>query len=117
MLMWHRRLWLIDHGATLYFHHAPGWESDATRPKDSFPMIRHHVLLHRAGLLAAIDQELARALDPDLLATIAGWIPEDWLVDGAPGRDVDQARAAYARYLRERIEAPRAFVEEAARAR
>jgi hypothetical protein len=116
MLMWHRRLWLIDHGATLYFHHAPGWEADATRPKDPFPMIRNHVLLHRAGLLAAIDQELARALDPDLLATIAGWIPEEWLVDGA-GRDVGQARAAYARHLQARVEAPRAFVEEAARAR
>ena len=117
MLMWHRRLWLIDHGATLYFHHAPGWDSDAGRPKDPFPMIRNHVLLQHAGLLATIDQELSRALEPARLTTIAGWIPDSWLVDGGPGRDAGQARAAYAHYLQERVAAPRAFLEEAAGAR
>ena len=45
MLMWHRRLWLIDHGATLYFHHAPGWPADRGRAPDPFPPIREHVLL------------------------------------------------------------------------
>src|SRR6187549_4089397 len=72
MLMWHRKLWLIDHGATLYFHHAPGWESDAGRPRDPFPMIKNHVLFGQATALEAVDDILARSLTHDVLATIAG---------------------------------------------
>jgi hypothetical protein len=113
MLMWHRRLWLIDHGATLYFHHAPGWESDAARAGDPFPMIKHHVLLPQASVLEAIDETMVRMLTPEVLTTIVGWIPESWLTDGDPAR----VRDAYARYLVERVKAPRAFLEEAVRAR
>ena len=52
MLMWHRRLWLIDHGATLYAHHAPEWQTGGARPRDPFAMIKSHVLRaagHRAA--------------------------------------------------------------------
>jgi hypothetical protein len=115
MLMWHRRLWLIDHGATLYFHHAPEWESDAARPRDPFPMIRNHVLLEHAGLLGAIDETMAGALGPEVLTAIVGWSPESWLTAAEPGRDPAQARAAYVRYLVERVAAPRPFVDEARR--
>ena len=59
MLMWHRRLWLIDHGATLYFHHTPGWDNDATRSRDPFPLSKDHVLHRHAGGLAAIDESMA----------------------------------------------------------
>jgi hypothetical protein len=111
MLMWHRRLWLIDHGATLYFHHSPGWETDTARATDPFPMIRNHVLLEHAGMLDTIDETMARALHPDLLATIVGWIPEGWLTQ--PARE----REAYVRYLVERLRSPRAFLEEAERVR
>ena len=117
MLMWHRRLWLIDHGATLYFHHAPGWESDVARPRDPFPMIKNHVLLEHASQIGLVDEPLARALQPDVVAAIAGWIPESWLSAAEPGRDVAGMRAAYERYLLERVTAPRPFVEEAVRAR
>src|ERR687891_92447 len=48
ILLWHRTLWLIDHGATLYFHHSPGWETDAARPRDPFKLISTHVLLRYA---------------------------------------------------------------------
>ena len=113
MLMWHRRLWLIDHGATLYFHHAPGWESDAVRPRDPFPMIKNHVLLPHAGVLEAIDETMTRMLTPEVLTTIVGWIPESWLTTGEPAG----LRDAYVRYLVERLKAPRAFLEEAVRAR
>jgi hypothetical protein len=117
LLMWHRRLWLIDHGATLYFHHAAGWESNEARPRDPFPMIQHHVLLRYASVLAAIDESMAGALGPAAVAEIVSWIPGNWLEALEPGRDVAQARAAYARYLLERVAAPRRFVEEAVRAR
>ena len=49
MLMWHRRPWLIDHGATLYFHHAPGWDTDAAARTAPFPLIKDHVLLPAAS--------------------------------------------------------------------
>lgn len=117
MLMWHRRLWLIDHGATMYFHHAPGWESGAARSRDPFPTIKTHVLLRRASLLRAVDEAMAAVLNADVIAAIVSWIPDGWLEAGEPGRDVAQARAAYTRYLNERVTAPRPFIDEAIRAR
>jgi hypothetical protein len=117
MLRWHRRTWLIDHGATLYFHHSPGWESDAARTRDPFPMIRNHVLLEHASLIDTVDESLARALQPDVVTAIVDWIPEGWLSAAEPGGDVGAMRAAYVRYLLERATAPRPFVEEALRAR
>jgi len=117
MLMWHRRLWLIDHGATLYFHHAPEWQRGISRPRDPFPMIKSHVLLRYANTLDAIDEGMAHALDPDMIETIVGWVPESWLAAGNPGRDLADVRSAYTRYLLERVSAPRAFVKEALGAR
>jgi len=108
MLMWHRRLWLIDHGASLYFHHSPGWPAEPARPTDPFAMIRTHVLLRAATELEKVDEELAAVLTGDVLSRIVGLIPEPWLED---------PRDAYLAYLRERLRHPRAFVEEAARGR
>lgn len=117
MLMWHRRVWLIDHGATLYFHHAPGWEGEPERARDRFPLIKEHVLLRYAKSLAAIDEPMAAILTPAVLAAIVAMIPASWLA--AEGADADTARRreAYARYLVNRLTAPRAFVEEAIGAR
>ena len=112
MLMWHRRLWLIDHGATLYFHHAPDWTSDSSRARAPFPMITNHVLLRQARRLAEVDDAMAAALTPDTIAGIVDWIPERWLtVDGSG--NAEQLRHSYVRYLCDRLEGPRAFVEEA----
>jgi len=110
MLMWHRNPWLIDHGATLYFHHSPGWEMMAGRARAPFPMIKDHVLLRAATALSDIDALMARLLTPDLIDAAVAQVPDEWLLDGAP-------RAAYTRHLIERLEAPRAFVEEALRVR
>ncbi len=117
MLMWHRRPWLIDHGATLYFHHSSGWADDAARPGAAFPRISEHVLLPRANALAAIDRAMADAVQPDVIDEITEWIPDAWLTgDGAAG-DPGATRAAYARYLAERVKSPRSFLEEALGAR
>ena len=116
MLMWHKRLWLIDHGATLFFHHTPGWETGVSRARDPFAMIQKHVLLGSAAVLDSVDEAMAQALRPETLAGIAGWIPADWLA-AEPGTDAEVSRAAYVRYLVERLAAPRPFVEEALRAR
>lgn len=115
MLMWHRRLWLIDHGATLYAHHAPEWHTDRTRPRDPFAMIRSHVLRAKARGLLAVDPILAESIDAGTIATIVDWIPEGWLLAAETGPDVPAQRAAYVRYLTERLSAPRPFVQEAAR--
>ena len=111
MLMWHRGLWLIDHGATLYFHHSAGWAEDRARARTPFPLITDHVLLRRAGMLAEIDAAMAARLTPAIIEGIVGLIPDGWIDEGP------SYRAAYSRYLIDRLASPRAFVEEAIRAR
>jgi hypothetical protein len=117
MLMWHRRLWLIDHGATLYFHHSPRWELDVDRARDPFPIIRDHVLLPAASMLSEVDHSMAAALTDEVIAAIVDLIPGWWLLEGASEDDAARYRAAYRRYLVERVTPPRLFVEEAAGAR
>ena len=118
LLVWHRRLWLIDHGAALYVQHT--WSDPAAHARRSFPRIADHVLLPYAGSIAAADERLAPRLVPELLGEIAGAIPAAWLADGArpPGDGSTEAhREAYVAYLLRRLEGPRPFVEEADRAR
>ncbi len=107
MLMWHRAPWLIDHGSSLYFHHAAGWQDEPARPRASFPAIREHVLLRLASRIREVDEGLAAALGPETIDGILALIPAEWAVDVA----------AYRRYFEARLAAPRAFVEEAAGAR
>ncbi len=109
MLMWHRRLWLIDHGATLYFHHSPGWEADRERARAPFPLIAKHVLLPEARRVAAVDDEMAAVLNRDRLAAIVESVPDAWL-GGESGADSAGTRSAYVRYLLDRAAAPRGFL-------
>ncbi|HEX9371058.1 MAG TPA: HipA family kinase [Roseiflexaceae bacterium] len=115
MLLKDHQLWLIDHGAALYVHHT--WADYVERSRGRFPQIKDHILLRYADALPAADAALSARLTPELIQAIVELIPESWL-DGEP-RFADRAehRAAYARYLLSRLEAPRAFVEEAAHAR
>jgi hypothetical protein len=114
MLMWHRRLHLIDHGAALYFHHAG--DDYLARSADPFPMIRDHVLLPLAGALREADARLTPRITGGEVDRIVGLVPDFWLAGDRPN-DARGRRAAYAGYLRRRLEAPHAFVEEAIRAR
>ena len=117
LLMWHRRLWLIDHGASLYFHHTPGWQADRERARDPFPLVKQHVLLPLAEALDQADAELAALLTPDRIEAIVALIPDSWLRGDAPGPADVADREDYVRYLTDRLAVPRAFVEEARRAR
>jgi hypothetical protein len=118
MLMWHRAPWLIDHGSALYFHHAPTWPQEPARATAGFAPIKDHVLLQAATRLEEEDAALAAALTPARIDAVLALVPDTWLVDASSGDgDPTVARAAYGRYLRERLEAPRAFVAEARRAR
>lgn len=115
MMTWHRKLWLIDHGAALYFHH--GWDDAPARSRKAFVQIKDHVLLPLANRLAEVDAQLAEKITPALIRDIVAQIPETWLLIDTPFTDVAAHRQAYVDYLLERIKAPRAFVEEAIRAR
>jgi len=115
MLMWHRRLWLIDHGAALYFHHA--WDDYLERSVAPFVLIRDHVLLPLAAKLADVDSALTARLTRPVIDAIVEQIPAVWLGGDAPFADHRDHRAAYATWLERRLQAPRAFVEEAIRAR
>jgi hypothetical protein len=108
LLVWHGRLWLIDHGAALYFHH--GSTDWLERSRDPFPQIKDHVLLPFAGALEEIDVASAARLTPEVLCDIVALVPDAWIEGPAQ-------RAAYTEYLTRRLEKPRAFVGEAIRAR
>jgi hypothetical protein len=115
LLVWHRQLWMIDHGAALYFHHAGG--DYAARSRDPFPEIRDHVLLPFASALADVDASMAGRLDERTLREVLALVPDAWLANDRAFASADARREAYVDYLRARLAAPRAFVEEALRAR
>ena len=115
LLVWHGRIWCIDHGAALYVHHT--WrepEAHAARP---FERIADHVLLPMAGSLIEADGRLAGRVDLARLDELIAAIPDAWLPDDLPIGGPASQRAAYRRYLRARLADPRPFVEEADRAR
>ena len=114
LLVWHRQLWMIDHGAALYFHHAGG--NYAARSRDRFPQIRDHVLLPFASALAEVDASMAGRLDLRTLREIVALVPDAWLANDPSFASADARRDAYVNYLQERLAAPRAFIEEARRA-
>jgi hypothetical protein len=118
MLVWHRKLWLIDHGAALYFHH--NWPDYMARSKSPFALIKDHVLLPFAGALEAADAKMSSLITPEVIKRVVALIPDDFLDDdpmftGATAKH--DHRRAYESYLVSRLESPRAFVEEALRAR
>jgi hypothetical protein len=117
LLMWHRQLWLIDHGASLYFHHLAGWIDAPGRADDPFALIKEHLLRHRATRLEQIDAAMAAALTPDLIAALVATIPDEWLREDGAAADPARHREAYRRYLQRRVDTPRRFVEEAVRVR
>jgi hypothetical protein len=116
ILMWHRRLWLIDHGAALYFHH--NWDNYLARSRGAFPQVKEHVLLPRAGALEEADARLSRAVTPELIKELLSHVPDAWLAAEPRFADAPaEGRAAYAEYLLSRLAGPRDFVKEAVNAR
>lgn len=112
LLVWHRKLYCIDHGAALYFHHS--WATREQKIESPFAEIGQHILLpwatqiERAGVLAR------ERLVAEVFAQIVSLVPAAWL---APiGEDSDAIRAAYAEFLRARLSAAPIFEEEAIRA-
>src|SRR5439155_19293557 len=92
MLMWHRRLWLIDHGASLYFHHA--WNNYLERSRDPFSLIKDHVLLQFASSLREIDSKMTERVTPDIINNLVKLIPDVWLVGDSTFSGNNQYRYA-----------------------
>ena len=121
LLVWHGRLWLIDHGASLYFHHnwpardGTALEAASRRP---FATARDHVLLPFADSIPEADAALAQRLTHDVLRAVVDLIPDEWLADEPGFGSTEEVRAAYVAYLSARLREPRTWVkalEEAAR--
>jgi hypothetical protein len=108
LLMWHNRLWLIDHGASLYFHHA--WRDWRAASKRTFAAARDHVLLPFAGTIPEADGALAPRLPDKVLREIMGLVPEEWLRDEPGFAGSAAVRAAYVEFLSNRLEEPRVWV-------
>jgi len=112
MLMWYKELWLIDHGAALYFHHNwDNWEEQSKRP---FALIKDHVLLPRAGELEKADQTFRSILTADRIDQILSQIPVEWLA-GLSSMSVEENRAVYKQFLVNRLSVN--FIKEAQHAR
>src|SRR5580658_8503119 len=115
MLMWHRRLWLIDHGAALYFHHA--WNRDDQHALTPFSLIKDHVLLKFASELEQTDADMRARILIGKVAGIIELIPDAWLADDPGFESKAQQRNAYLNYFTARLGASHIFLKEALRAR
>lgn len=115
MLIWHKELWLIDHGAALYFHHSwDNWEEQAKRP---FVQVKDHVLLSRASELETVDHEFKAILTPELIREIITLVPDAWLTREDQTETAAEMREVYAQFLITRISVSQIFVNEAQHAR
>lgn len=115
MLIWHKELWLIDHGAALYFHHSmENWEEQAVRP---FSLIKDHVLLSKATELEQVDAAFKEILNPERIRSIVSLIPDDWLSGDQSFESIEAHREVYSRFLELRIAKSEIFVKEAQNAR
>ena len=104
-------LWLIDHGASLYFHHSwHNWEQQANRP---FLQVKDHVLLPFATELEIVDKEFSKSLDEECIRSIIALIPDEWLTGEAAFNSAEESREAYVKFLLTRIDHSEIFVKEA----
>ncbi len=115
MLLWNKELWLIDHGASLYFHHS--WSDPEKSAVSPFPYIKDHALLPRASRIVEADKELRQRITPRTLERIVDMVPDEWLVYEGIGLSVNEVRDVYKRFLTERLKNSGIFVKQALDAR
>lgn len=115
MLLWHKELWLIDHGAALFFHHSwVNWEKHAVSP---FTLIKDHALLKKATQLKEVDTSFKQLLNTDTIREIVQLIPDDWLHWPDLDENPQQIRDIYFRFLTNRVAHSEIFINEAEHAR
>ncbi len=111
LLNWNKELWLIDHGASLYFHH--NWENWKSHLERTFPYIKDHVLLDRANHLPEASKEIQGLIDKDKITEIVSLIPEDWLIQESMPITTTEMRTAYVEFLSSKLNKIDLLVKEA----
>ena len=115
MLIWNKELWLIDHGASFYFHHTwDNWEQNA---KSDFVYVKDHVLLNRATQLDEVNAQFTAILNEELFRTLVDQIPSEWLQWEGSELSEDEIRNVYHQFLSIRLAHVANFVNEAQDAR
>lgn len=115
LLLWHKELWLIDHGAAFYFHHSwDSWEKHAMSP---FALIKDHVLLPQATLIEEVNTEFQTLLTDNKLRKIVDLLPDDWLDWEGNEQTPDEIRAIYFQFLILRKSHATTFIKQAQNAR
>jgi len=115
MLVWHKELWLIDHGASLYFHHSwQNWEEQAIKP---FYLVKDHVLLPWATELEAVNETFKAILTPEKIEAVIALIPDNWLEGETNFSNTTDHRKAYAHFLTTRLLHADTIIKEAQHAR
>lgn len=115
LLQWNKELWLIDHGASFYFHH--NWKTWEQHLERSFPLIKDHVLLPKATQLENAATEIKAVLTPNLVNTIIESVPEAWLETETNEMSVANVKEAYRAFICSRINKIDELVKEANNAR
>ena len=127
MMMWNGEVWLIDHGASLYFHHSDKNPEEAA--KDPFPYIKNHIMLPYASKIEETDRLMRQAITPRTLNKIVELIPAEWLLDErevgiagdyymigenpVSGKGIEEKRDIYRKYLLNRLKDTGPFVRQA----
>lgn len=115
MLVWHHELWLIDHGAALYFHHSwQNWEEQSLRP---FSLVKNHVLLPWASKLEEVNASFRTLLTPDRVRAVISLVPDEWLAGEHIFPSIREHKEAYISFLENRLSHSEIFLKEAQHAR
>jgi hypothetical protein len=101
LLIWNKELWLIDHGASLYFHH--NWDDWRSHLERTFPNVKDHVLLQKATELELASAEIKRLVNFEIIQDIVSIIPEEWLMDKSSELTPTERRDAYTEFLQSRL--------------
>lgn len=110
MLIWHKELWLIDHGASLYFHHSwDNWEEQSIKP---FVQIKDHVLLKQAAKVRDVDTTYKQLFTEENIRNIVDVIPDEWLIEEGRDLSVDEVKNVYVQFLLNRIQHSANFVKQ-----
>lgn len=109
MLLWHKELWLIDHGAAFFYQH--NWDKFSGNAANPFRQIKDHILLQFADDIEKADEEFSKKITPEILSEIVNLIPAEWL------ENADEEKKIYLEFLTKRFENRSEFVKEAIDAR
>ena len=115
MLYWNRELWLIDQGASLYFHHSwSDWQKAALSP---FPYVKDHAVIRHATKLDEADEDMHRRITPEIIDAVVNAIPVDWLEASGTDATADEQREVYRNFLKTRLSNSQIFVRHAIESR